>query len=549
MFPTPSPELEKVINKLTSVDLIDPNPLKTFKVYGARIQNRLKDDMSLIRPLYPDFESFDYLHDISSSTPIYLNDYDLNIEEDRDRLAELTRLEFNGNTFQNVAECSPGCRTLRGNHLVGSNIVCPKCGNKVEMYYDKNTEVSMWLKCPEGVDTFINHGFYNTFFTSIIIAKQGAPRLIVARYFIDPSYRKEFKAKHAVTEIIMKEIMEELNIQDVGINSFYHNCDKLMQYLIMGPGNKFTGLKEQTADAWEFWERYKSKAFCKYIKVPSRYSTILEHNDRGTWGVEGQIETKQIYYAIAGCKKSSEYYELTERDKKSNQNLVGRKIIELTDMYIRKINNRSIFHKKAISRKHVCSGSLPVTGRRVITSETGLLDPNQMMIPWKLAISTLTVHITNMLYRKGVTPLKAMQRLNVAAYHIDPDIDAFLTRIEQEKKLLVESHRNPSNEYLSIKSFFGIVNRVLSDESLKISILACASYNADFDGDQMPVRVHLDNESKAKAYGSFGHHQTLDKNVPFRVSNLAAMPATHMMNLNMFFNAIKPELDGEYEQQ
>ena len=64
----------------------------------------------------------------------------------------------------------------------------------------------------------------------------------------------------------------------------------------------------------------------------------------------------------------------------------------------------------------------------------------------------------------------------------------------------------------------------------------------------MPIRIALDNESRAKAYGSFGHHQTLDKNIPFRVSGLSAMPATHMMNLNMFFHAIKKELDDGLKQ-
>ncbi len=50
--------------------------------------------------------------------------------------------------------------------------------------------------------------------------------------------------------------------------------------------------------------------------------------------------------------------------------------------------------------------------------------------------------------------------------------------------------------------------------------------------DQMYVLFLLDNESKAKAYGAFGHHQTLDKNVPFKVSRYAGQTATNLMNLN-----------------
>jgi len=549
IYPTPTKELSEVISILTSENLVDPNPIAKFHEYAARIPGRLQDDMELIRPLYPDFDDYDFLHDTANNTPIYLNDFDINIEEDRERLSQLTRLEFVGNTFKPVAQCSPSCGKLHGNHLINSGTVCRHCGNTVEVHYDKQHEVGLWIKCPEGVDAFISHSFYNTFFTSISINKQGSPKVIVARYFIDSTYRREFKKKGSMTEIILLNMLKDLDITDISINGFYQNADRLMQYLIMGPGSKFTGLKELAADAWEFWTKFKDKAFCHYIKVPSRYSTILETNERGTWGVEGQLETKQIYYTIAGCKKSTEFSPLTPRELASNQSLVGRKLIELTDMYVKKLNKRSIFHKKAISRKHICSGNLPVTGRRVITSITGLVDPNEIVIPWKLAVSMLSVHLTSMLYRRGFTPLKAMRHLNVSMYTVDPIIDDFLARMEKERKILGESHRNPSNEYLSIKSFWVSVNRSLDDESLKISILACASYNADFDGDQMPIRIHLDNESKAKAYGSFGHHQTLDKNIPFKVSNLAGLPSTHLMNLNMFMNAIKKELDEDVAKQ
>lgn len=545
MFPKPTPELQRVIAKLTDPSLVDANPLAKFNEYASRVKHRLQDDLKFSQPLYPDFEDYDYLHDTSESTPIYLNDYDLNMEEDRQRLAKLTRLEFNGNTFMNYAQCSPGCGVLTGNHLVGSGVTCPACGNTVELHYDKQHEVGLWIKCPEGVDAFVSHSFYNTFFSSICVMKQGATRIIIARYFMDPNYRREIKQKRVVTEMLLLNILKELGITDISMNGLYHHCEQLMAYFLSGPGIKHTGLKDRAIEAWTFWNRFKHKAFHHHLKVPSRFSTILEHNERGTWGVEGQTETKQIYYTIAGCKKSSEFYELTSADKKRNVGIVGAKIIELNDMYMRKLNKRQIFHKKAISRKHICSGNLPVTGRRVITSITGLVNPNQIVIPWKLAVSMLAVHITNELYRKGFTPLKAIRHLNVTAYKVDDVVNNFLQRMENERKILGESHRNPTNEYLSIKSFWVSVNRCLDDESLKISILACASYNADFDGDQMPIRICLDNESKAKAYGAFGHHQTLDKNIPFRVSGLAGMPATHLMNLNMMMHAIKTELDNE----
>jgi hypothetical protein len=54
----------------------------------------------------------------------------------------------------------------------------------------------------------------------------------------------------------------------------------------------------------------------------------------------------------------------------------------------------------------------------------------------------------------------------------------------------------------------------------------------DFDGDQQYITFPMDNESKAKAYGGWGHHQTLDRHVPYRISGYAGLPSTVLMNLN-----------------
>ncbi|MNT95818.1 hypothetical protein D3C72_2377720 [compost metagenome] len=52
-----------------------------------------------------------------------------------------------------------------------------------------------------------------------------------------------------------------------------------------------------------------------------------------------------------------------------------------------------------------------------------------------------------------------------------------------------------------------------------------------------------DNESKAKAYGAWGHHQTLDRNIPFTVGDYAGQAATNLMNLNTLM-AQTPILDA-----
>lgn len=47
----------------------------------------------------------------------------------------------------------------------------------------------------------------------------------------------------------------------------------------------------------------------------------------------------------------------------------------------------------------------------------------------------------------------------------------------------------------------------------------------------------VDNESKARSYGGWGHHQVLDKHVPFKVGGYSGQVSTSLMNLNTLMNS------------
>ena len=168
--------------------------------------------------------------------------------------------------------------------------------------------------------------------------------------------------------------------------------------------------------------------------------------------------------------------------------IVGKVTIALADQYTRsKGNNHTyIFHKTALSRKHVAAGPVPLTGRTVITSLTGVIDPTALPIPWNMALGILEIHITSHLYRQGMVPWAAMEYIDLSSTERLPIIERFFDRMEADRKAIIEAGRNPSIEYLSLRSFFMMVNRNLEDESIKLPITTVGAYNADFDGEQLP---------------------------------------------------------------
>lgn len=535
------------VEKLTSFSEDFLNPSRFFGGYARNLGSSLQDDGEFSKPLYMDFKDFNYLHDTSLLNHVYLNDFDANLEEDREALARLTRMEFNTNTFETIAKCSESCGHLRGNYLIGSGRVCPKCGNKVERFLDRGQDTNLWLRKPEGVNTFVNIGFFISFFNSVTI---GSPQIIVPRYFLDSGYRKQINKLNNSATRVLYTLLQELEITEVNLNVFHERCDDLMNWIFVGNGRRHFKNSQESQRYLEMYQANKHIAFCDYIKVPSRYSTVLEKSGKDIYSYPHQPATAQLYFAISDTFKSTPVTPISEERLAKNVDIVGKTLVALADQYKDTNNPDTLFSKPALNRKHVSSGPLPFTGRSVITSATGIIDPNNLLVPWKMCLAILEHHIFSYLYRRSHTPHQARERLNRAAYSIDPLIDQFFKEMEygktaspeheavlkeielQGNRCLVQAGRNPSIEYLSLRTFFLRVNRDLEDESIKLPILAVGPQNADFDGDQEYIVFVFDNESKAKAYGAFGHHLVLDKNIPFKVGGYSGQTSTNLMNLN-----------------
>jgi len=538
-LPELTPSNELAIKKLTQYNEEKLDPMPFFNRYAAAFGRSLEDDPRYSEPLYWDFEDYDYLHDTSRLKPIYLNEFDFNIQEDREAIERLTRMEFTGNSFETVATCNPACGHYRGNYRLKQGKACPKCGEVPELFLDRGEDTRLWLKLPEGVNGFVNLGFFSTFFNKVGI---GSPKVCVPRYFIDPTYRGQINKQKNTTVNLIRNMLEELEIIDVNMNTFQARCDDIMHWMLVGNGKRHCTTSHEGVVLMEVYQKNKHIAFSKYMKVPNRYATILEKTGKDTYAYPHQPVTAQLYTAIADTKRSNAVVKLSAADKRRNCEIVGKNLVKLADQY-RKVNNpKALFGKPALNRKHVASGAVPFTGRSVVTSVTGILNPDEWMVPWKMCLAILDYHITGFLYRRGHTPYQAIQRISRAAYWIDPLIDEFFRDMEENNKAIIQSGRNPSIEFLSLRSAFLRVNRDLQDESIRVPILAVSESNTDFDGDNHYIVLMADNESKAKAYGAWGHHQTLDRNIPFTVGDYAGQAATNLMNLNTLM-AQTPILD------
>lgn len=488
------------------------------------------DDESFYTPIYPDFDDFDVKHDTSVTPPIYLNDFDFNIEEDRLAVVELLRTEFEGNNFDTVASCAPTCKKYRSNSYLNSGFVCEVCGEEVKKPLANKIETKVWLKRPARVAGFISPAMYAVFFSKL---NTKSPKVNLVDYWVNPDIRNEKRftdpSNNAFKIACKIEAFREALDIPFGYNSFVENIDLLMRSAIENDVSKVLDLTERDRKDYAlFWDKFRKKAVFKYLPLPNKITTVVESDQRDRYVNKEQTDLDKIYFTLADT-----YPEFDIRVEE-NEDLMGRNLKGLVDA-LAEVQKNILFGKKGMIRYHAGAGKLPFTGRSIITGESGVCRSDTIILPWMYGLTCLDKHLTSWLYRKGYTPLKVKEIIRTAAHTKLPIIEEFYTWIETNRYAMVTAGRNPSIQYLSARGFFVQFNRDLNDKSIRIPITTVKEFGADFDGDQMYVIFIPDMMSKIEAYSSWGHHQMLDPNKPFKVSRFATHTKTNLLNVNSLF--------------
>lgn len=475
------------IDKIIGQSFDELLPINKFNEFSRIFGETVTDNTEYYRALYPTFKDYDQMHDTSKTEPVYLNDFDFNVVEDRERLEACIRMNFDSDTFQTTATC--GCdKPLVGNYLVGSGRVCPNCGNQVERVVDIELSTKVWLRLPTGVHSFINPAFYKTFLSCITTT---APKIEIISFIIDPSYRRKVimnvnsssdaksqsagEAKVNALKAELKKVLKRLDL-----NEFVLNADAVLEHFLEGPGRTLLQNKsrKETSVILEGCRQFRNLMFCKYLPVPNKLTTVIEKYGKDRIATGAQLKKDSCYMTIADTKDQTDSYTVTEQDIQESVNRVGKGIVQLADQGESELTTY-MFPKNGAARKVIASGSLPLTGRSVITSITGIHNPSYAVIPWIMGMAQLEPMIISHLYRLGYSPSKVLGLISESYHQVTPDIDKFLKYHENRMEIVGKLGRMPSIQYLSRRSFFLRINRDLDDQSIGLPILSCSAYNAD----------------------------------------------------------------------
>lgn len=446
------------------------------------VELNLGEDESFYDPIVADFDDFDLRHNTSINRPIYLNDFDFNIQEDREAIINLLRTEYDQNNFSTVGSC--GCGKYRANMYVGKNFVCDECGTPVLKTLANDFETKVWLKQPSNVEGFINPAMYSTFFKRL---NSKTPKVNIIDFWIDPSIRREgrFRDKNSTAYKIAQKLVQlrdDLGIK-FGYNEFIKNVDLIVSNLLNNDYLRILDLKPDDRLLYaEFWKRYKSKAISHFFPVPNKIMTIVESDNRNRYFTKEQLEVNRVFQTIADLYKEDD-------ERKAENPLIMGKIYKNLVSSLEAIQKSVLFGKKGSIRYHAGAGKIPFTGRTIITGNSGVNRTDTVVVPWEFALTCLDKHLTNWLYRRGYTPLKVKKIIREAANKICPIVEEFVNWVEENNYAIAIAGRNPSIQYLSGRAVFVRFNRDIDDKSMRIPILSTKLFGADFDGNNITITL------------------------------------------------------------
>ncbi|HHY12320.1 MAG TPA: DNA-directed RNA polymerase subunit beta' [Firmicutes bacterium] len=147
--------------------------------------------------------------------------------------------------------------------------------------------------------------------------------------------------------------------------------------------------------------------------------------------------------------------------------------------------------KQGRFRQNLLGKRVDYSGRSVIVVGPNL-QFHQCGLPKEMALELFKPFVMKRLVEKGLAHnIKSARRLVERAR---PEVWDILEEVIKEHPVLL--NRAPTLHRLSIQAFEPVL---VEGRAIQIHPLVCPPYNADFDGDQMPVHVPLSAEAQAEA--------------------------------------------------
>lgn len=406
--------------------------------------------------------NFNHLFHTTTVPPILVNEFNIDTQEDRERLNGLIYSHYEGDSLSVAPSCD--CGEVTGEYNVG--ITCQRCHTIVMSVTERPLESILWIAPPEGVKTL-----FNPMAWIILHERLNYPGVNLLRWMCDPTYQITI----APPKVLKK--LQEAGIER-GINFFFDNFDQIHHMLMDRKIYNTTAVQMASLDA--FVKKYRNCIFTQHIPIPSKLGFITEKTITGSYADPTMVPAVDAIRTISATVNSA-----TPLQSRVLQSRAVRVVMLLAEYYQSFIGT-SLAGKYGWWRKHVLGSRLHFTFRAVISSQSDNHAYDELHLPWSLSIMVFKLHLESKLIKRNFTPNESTKFLHEHTTRYHPLIDELFQEIFDEvpeKGFPVLFNRNPSLARTSIQCLR--VTKVKTDpkiNSISMSVLILKGPNADFDG-------------------------------------------------------------------
>lgn len=431
--------------------------------------------------------------------PILVNDLadEFSVGKTVDVLNNLLRTHYESDELDTVPSCKEGCTTGKYNYCEHDPIICTVCNTPVEMSISKKLESQVWMAAPEGASGFMHPRIYRIFAVYF-----RSTNFCLVDYLTNPTYHPNvvhgFVGGKKQTQMLV-DALEAAGVKR-GINYFIKHFDKIMDIVFSDPRHleyryspRYKAV-EVIEDFTAFINKFRNMVFTRYLPFPSKAIMISETGGNAEFIDPNMGSAFDAPKTIASTVMAGR--NLSSSVIQSRTMKAVKLMSEFYDGY---------YHTTSAGKNGMLRGQHGgtrgfFTGRAVIAPLPPGHEDDEVHAPWQWAVTILAVHIQNKLLRRGLTPRETFRVIDNASVDYCPLVDEIFDELMAECPeggIPISMLRNPtlergSNQYFRITGV--IKNR--NDNALLMCVKAVKAPNADFDGDQLQIRLLIDNKEK-----------------------------------------------------
>lgn len=390
-------------------------------------------------------------------------------------LLDMIKVEYDTEHISTIPRCVCGHYKAHKRYKI-----CPKCNTQCTTITNHEISADMYIRPPKGVKKLMRPSSFTMLSNFFTYGKQNIIGFLLNR-----------NEKVPTRLAGLQSLLEGRGVKR-GLNNFYENFDSIVDVLMELKLHKSVN-KSEKHEFYKWIAEYKHHFFVDYLPIPSKITFVTEVTPLGKY-VDGTITS--ALDSICSILNIDENNEQTSLYVKENR--TAKAIMQLADFYYT-YTKTHINPKEGWSRQHIFGTMTDFTGYCVISSTTRNVDVESVVTPWSYSVCLLKMHIQSWILNNnpGTNARKLEARLVAAISKYDPYIDKVMKTLIKEsphKGLPCLILRNPSLDKLSIQCMFiTAINTDLSDRTLSIPILNTKGNNADFDGDNMALRLINDH--------------------------------------------------------